>query len=56
MKDPKRDAMKDFIAAVKAEDADKASLAFQRAHEACAYDEEDEEEEEDEEITAPKEK
>jgi hypothetical protein len=44
MKDTTRDAMKDFIAAVKAGDAGKAALAFQRAHEACAYDEEDEEE------------
>ncbi len=49
MKDAKRDAMEDFIAAVNAKDAAKAALAFQRAHEACAYDEEDEE------VTEPKE-
>lgn len=42
-KDAKRDAMKDFIAAVKAEDAKKAALAFQRAYEACAYDKDEEE-------------
>lgn len=43
----KTDAMKDFIAAVKAEDAKAASLAFQRAFEACeASDEEDDETEE----------
>ena len=48
MKDAKRDAMKDFIAAVKAGDADKAALAFQRAHEACAYDEDEEDEESEE--------
>lgn len=51
MKDAKRDAMKDFIAAVKAGDANAAALAFQRAHEACAY-----KDEEDEEVTEPKEK
>lgn len=47
--DSKRDAMKDFIAAVKAGDADKAALAFQRAYEACCDDEEDEEVDETEE-------
>lgn len=49
MKDAKRDAMKDFIAAVEAKDAKAAALAFQRAHEACAYDDEDEEDDESEE-------
>lgn len=49
MKDAKRDAMKDLIAAVKAGDADKAALAFQRAHEACAYDKDDEEDSDSEE-------
>jgi ribosomal protein S20 len=43
VKDTKRDAMKDFIAAVKAGDAAKAALAFERAYEACAYEDEDEE-------------
>lgn len=38
-----RDAMGDFIAAVKAGDAKKAALAFQRAKEACDYDEDEEE-------------
>jgi hypothetical protein len=47
MKDAKRDAMKDLIAAVEAKDAKKAALAFQRAYEACAYDKEDDEEDSD---------
>jgi ribosomal protein S20 len=47
-KDGKRDAMKDLIAAVKAGDADKAALAFQRAHEACAYDKDEEDDESEE--------
>ena len=42
-----RDAMGDLIAAVKAGDARKAALAFQRAHEACADYDEDEDDEED---------
>lgn len=50
MKDVKRDAMRDLIAAVKAGDAKAAALAFQRAYEACA------EEYEDEEVTESKEK
>ena len=49
MSDSKRDAMKDLIAAVKAGDADKAALAFQRAYEACADCDEDEEDDESEE-------
>lgn len=48
MKDAKRDAMKDFIAAVKAEDAKAAALAFQRAYEACAYDKDEEDDESEE--------
>lgn len=47
MKDAKRDAMKDFIAAVEAKDAKAAALAFQRAHEACSYDDEEDEESEE---------
>lgn len=47
MKDAKRDAMKDFIAAVKAEDAKAAALAFQRAYESCAHDDDDDEEDSD---------
>lgn len=45
--DSKRDAMKDFIAAVKAGDADKAALAFQRAYEACCDDDEEDDETEE---------
>ena len=48
-KDAKRDAMKDFIAAVEAKDAGKAALAFQRAYEACAYDKDEEDDESEEE-------
>ena len=47
-KDAKRDAMKDFIAAVEAKDAGKAALAFQRAYEACAYDKDEEDDESEE--------
>lgn len=47
--DSKRDAVKDFIAAVKAGDDRKAALAFQRAYEACAYDKDDEEDSDSEE-------
>ena len=46
-KDAKRDAMKDFIAAVEAKDAGKAALAFQRAVEACTYDVDDDEKDTD---------
>lgn len=42
-----RDAMKDLIAAVEAKDAGKAALAFQRASEACSYDEEEGEEDDE---------
>jgi hypothetical protein len=40
MSDTKQDAMRDLMTAFKAGDADKASLAFQRAVEACNYDDE----------------
>jgi len=54
VRDAKRDAMKDLIAAVKAGDADKAALAFQRAYEACAYDKEDDDDESEDETSKEK--
>ncbi len=45
--DAKVDAMGDLIAAMKAGDAKKAALAFQRAYEACGEKPDEEDEEDD---------